>query len=388
MTRSEFTVARASCAYFFAGPGLAYGMLTARMPALKAQTEANEAEVGLILLCLGLSGMFSLAISSWLIARWSSRRVLRTSSFALLLSLPLCGLAHSPLLLGLACMVVGLSIGLVDVAMNTQGIQIERRYLSPCMSLMHASYSIGGLLGSLTGALFAGIGASPLINFLCILGLYACLRPLTVPRLQSDILYTGSTEKKKNSRAVPVLVLLCGILAMFTYAAEGSVAEWGSLLLFSVKGASEQTAALVFGAFSATTVLCRLFGDRLRGVVGDVPLMAGGTALSAAGMTVVLLSPLPGVCLLGYMAMGAGLSPIVPILFSRAGEHPDITPGKASAVVSFLAYSGMLIFPPSLGGIAHTIGLDRALISIPVLCVAIALGSLLFRQNVPLRKKA
>ena len=41
MKLSEFTVARAACAYFFLGPGLAYGMLTSRLPALKIQTGAD-----------------------------------------------------------------------------------------------------------------------------------------------------------------------------------------------------------------------------------------------------------------------------------------------------------------------------------------------------------
>lgn len=43
MKWSEFSTARAACAYFFICPGLAYGLLTARLPALKAQTGADDA---------------------------------------------------------------------------------------------------------------------------------------------------------------------------------------------------------------------------------------------------------------------------------------------------------------------------------------------------------
>ena len=60
MKWSEFSTARAACAYFFICPGLVYGLLTARLPALKTQTGADDAQIGLILLCLGVSGLAAL----------------------------------------------------------------------------------------------------------------------------------------------------------------------------------------------------------------------------------------------------------------------------------------------------------------------------------------
>lgn len=168
---------------------------------------------------------------------------------------------------------------------------------------------------------------------------------------------------------------------MLSYAAEGSVAEWGSLLLFTVKGAGEHTAALVFAAFSITTVFCRLFGDRLRHVLSDFILLFGGSLLALAGMLLALFSPLPAVCLAGYALMGAGLSPIVPTLFSRAGSCPGISAGRASAIVSILSYSGLLFFPPMLGFVAHEKGLQSALLIIVAACVILALGSFLFREK-------
>lgn len=376
MKWSEFSSARAACAYFFILSGLTYGQLTARMPALKMQTGANEEEVGYALLCLGIASLITLAVSDRLIARWGSSSILRISSLLLMISLPLFGMASSPAHLILCAILAGFCMGLVDVAINTQGIQVEHRYRRPCMSLMHASYSCGGLLGSLTGSLFAGAGLSVLANFLSIMLVYACLRPLAVPRLQQDIL-ASSGGQKEHTKGIPVFVLVCGILAMLTYSAEGSIADWGSLLLFTSKGASEHTAALVFGAYSGATALCRLFGDRLRIRMGDTPLMVGGAMLAACSMLAVLLSPWPLACLAGYVVTGIGLSPIVPILFSRAGSYPGISAGKASVVVSFLAYGGMLMFPPTVGWLAVHASLDKALFIIPALCFIVSISSLL-----------
>ncbi|MBQ4615924.1 MAG: MFS transporter [Mailhella sp.] len=378
MKFSAFTQARAACSYFFAGPGLVYGMFTSRMPALAMQTGANEAQIGLILLSLGVSGMVALAASAWIIDRLTSRTVLRLSAPLICLALPLAGLASSPLQLGLACVVIGLTMGFVDVSMNTQAIQIERAYFRPCVSMMHASYSIGGVLGSMIGALFAGLGASTLMNFICAQGLYLCFYPLAFPRMQADEATQKESGKRSSSR-LPLFVLFCGALSTVAYSAEGSVAEWGSLLLFTEKGASEFTAALVFGAFCTTMVAGRLAGDRLRCALGDFSLLFAGATLAFAGMLTVLMSPWASLCLFGYALMGLGLAPLVPIFFSRAGNTPGITPGKASAIVSFMGYSGVLVFPPSLGWLAHNVGLGTALFIIPVLCAILAAGAFLFR---------
>ena len=377
---SAYAKARTACSYFFAGSGLAYGMLTSRMPALAMQTGANEAEIGLLLLCLGVTGMAALAVRAWILDRFSSRRLLLVSTPLLCLALPLAGLAASPIQLGLVCITIGISIGFMDVSMNTQAIQIEKQFSRPCVSSMHASYSIGGIAGSAAGALFAGCGSSTLVNFLCVMGLYFCFYPLACPHMPADAPVKNEGGVTPSFR-IPIFVLICGALATAAYSAEGSVAEWGSLLLFTAKGAGESASALVFGVFCTAMVAGRLAGDRLRHDFGDFTLLFLGSCLAAAGMIIVLVSPWAAICLSGYAAMGLGLAPLVPIFFSRAGSIQGISTGKACAIVSFMGYSGVLVFPPSLGWLAHSFGLDAALTIIPVLCFVLALGSFFFRGD-------
>lgn len=379
MKWTEFTTARAACAYFFICPGLAYGMLTSRLPAMKAQTGSDEAQIGFFLLCLGVASLLSLSASGWLIARWGSRPILKTGSLVLIAALPLCGLAAHPFQLGAACALAGLGMGLADVSVNAQGIQIERHFQTPCMAFMHASYSFGGMAGALTGALFARLDMGLFANAVCVLGVYACLFPLAMKKLVADAPPVSGGKKETAASGLPVFVVMCGVLSMFAYAAEGSVGEWGSLLLFSSKGASESLAACVFAVFSAATIGCRLFGDRLRAGLGDFALVLCGASLAACGMALVLFAPDAVICLLGYALMGVGLAPLVPILFSRAGSWPGIDPGKASAVVSTLSYSGLLFFPPSLGFIASRHGLKNALFLILALCLLIGAGAFLLK---------
>ena len=380
MSLSAYAPQHAACAYFFLCPGLAYGILTSRMPALKEQTGANEAQIGLLLLCLGLSSLAALLCSGRLISRWSSRTVLRAGSLMLLLAVLVAALAPDPLLLGAAFIPVGLGMGMTDVAMNTQGIQLECRYRRPCMAFMHAAYSLGGVAGALGGALFAALNLGAFINAACVLGLYACLRPWAMPRLMDDMPPADNTPQKGAS-PVPLFVVLCGVGAMFAYVAEGSVAEWGSLLLFTVKGAEESTAACAFAVFSAATVCCRLFGDGLRRRRPDSAIVFFGGLLATGGMALVLSVQSPLLCLAGYACMGTGLAPMVPIFFSRAGACPGVSPSRASAVVSFLSYGGMLFFPPLLGFLAHDYGLEKSLSTIFLVCLVLTAGSVVLRKT-------
>ncbi|WP_308620693.1 MFS transporter [uncultured Desulfovibrio sp.] len=380
MKSVSFAEARRACAYFFLCPGLAYGIFTSRLPALKAQTGANDAEVGLILLALGLGSVCGLLTCGKAIRRSSSRTVLRVGSGLTILGLAACGLAPRPLVLGGICAFTGLGIGLSDVAQNTQGIMLESAYRKNCMSFMHAAYGLGGLAGALSGALCAWLGFGPSVNAACVLGLYSLGRPWAVPRLLPDTAPQGSGATAERGR-VPLFILCCGLLALLAFVIEGSVAEWGSLLLATAKRAPDSVAALAFAVFSLSQVGGRWFGDRLRDSVGDFLLCLVGGLTCACAMLLVLVSASPAVCLTGYAIMGLAISPVVPILFSRAGQYPGVSPVRASETVSIMSYSGLLFFPPLLGFGAQHYGLERTLMVISVLCLVVAAGAFPLRKN-------
>lgn len=387
MRLTSLAQAKAACAYFFVVPGLVYALFTARLPALKEQVAANDAQIGFILLTFGLSGLIGLVLCAPLIRRTSSRLVLRVASLLLLTALPLAALADSPLMLAAGCVFMGLSTGLADVAMNTQAIEVEKHFSVRCLAFMHAGYGVGALCGSLSAAILASLGIPPFWNFVLLMAILAVLRPFVVHHLQDDSLTAAREERAVTKRMFalpPFLVILCGLVAGCTYAAEGSVGEWGALYLFSVKGTSEQTAALVYGIFSVSAVACRLTTDILRTHFEDMYILGCGSLVAVAGMATVLWAPGAVLTLAGYACMGFGLAPIVPILFSRAGSCPGVSASTASAVVSVLAYSALLLFPPLIGVVAHSFGLHTALYLPFSLCCLLVAASFLFRT----RKKA
>lgn len=381
MDKGTFTIRRLACAYYFACPGLAYGILTSRMPALKKAIGADDAQIGFLLLCLGLSSLVALLSSNALVARLGSRFALRLGAALMLLGACLCGLAANTAQLAIFCVMAGLGMGLTDVSMNTQGIMLEARFTMPAMSSMHAAYSLGGVCGSISGAVFAALDLGYLANAVGVLGCYYIFSFWAGARLLKDPGFRNERDESVKICRVPIFVLICGLMSMLAYAVEGSVAEWGSLFLHDDKGASEQLAALVFAVFSLAVVLCRLFADKLRGVYGDFFMLFVGAILAFIGLAVAIFAPHPVLCLGGYAAMGIGLAPMVPILFSRAGAVPNVKPREASAMVAIMSYSGLLFFPPLLGLVAQSSGLSRALLIPLAACALLAAGSLALRKD-------
>lgn len=372
-----FRMVKLACAYFFICPGLTYGLFTARLPAYKAGTGADDGEIGLILLCFGLASLAGLFSGNSVITRFGSPKVLRHGSMLTLLGIVFCGFAQTPLQLAIIVAFAGLGTGFCDVAMNTLGLEVEHQYKVSCMSFLHASYSFGGVAGSLGGAIFAAFSVSPLWNAIIVLGAYACLRPLAVTHLPRKYPHKPGKPAPGGSRRIPSYVFICGFFAMLAYAVEGATGEWGSIFLHGDKGASPELAALVYAAFSLSTVISRLFGDSLRAMIGDFILLLCGSMIAFIGMASVIYLDDAVLCLGGYMLIGFGVAPIVPILFSRAASCGGVSAARTSSAVSIMAYAGMLFFPPLLGFVGDHYGLSNSLLIVLGACLALAAGSFL-----------
>ena len=382
----SYASARLACMFYFMAPGLAYGLVTSRMPALKNMTGATEGELGIILLCFGLSALIGLAFAPRLIAKISAKTTLLASSLACMLFVVLVSFSSSVWFFGIAMALLGICMGLCDVTMNVQGVEVERAYKKSSMNILHAGYNIGAAAAACAGSIFAATNFSVWVNFVLPVAVMAGMLWWAEPRL-----VTGNLEKPERSESsplvsvepkkrLPFLVWVCGLLCVCCYVSEGSVGEWGSLYLHQEKAAPESIAALVFAGFSICSLLCRLVADRLRNNFGDFLVSTAGATIALAGMLTVLSSSSWSICLIGYAMMGLGQAPIVPIAFSRAGAIKGVSTARATSLVSLLAYAGLLFAPPAFGLSAEHFGLHTALCAVPVLLtITVLLAFLLGR---------
>lgn len=382
----SYASARLACMFYFMAPGLAYGLVTSRMPALKNMTGATEGELGIILLCFGLSALIGLAFAPRLIAKISAKTTLLTSSLACMVFVVLVSFSSSVWFFGIAMALLGICMGLCDVTMNVQGVEVERAYKKSSMNILHAGYNIGAAAAACAGSIFAATNFGVWVNFVLPVAVMAGMLWWAEPRL-----VTGNLEKPERSESsplvsvepkkrLPFLVWVCGLLCVCCYVSEGSVGEWGSLYLHQEKAAPESIAALVFAGFSICSLLCRLVADRLRNNFGDFLVSTAGATIALAGMLTVLSSSSWSICLIGYAMMGLGQAPIVPIAFSRAGAIKGVSTARSTSLVSLLAYAGLLFAPPAFGLSAEHFGLHTALCAVPVLLtITVLLAFLLGR---------
>lgn len=382
----SYASARLACMFYFMAPGLAYGLVTSRMPALKNMTGATEGELGIILLCFGLSALIGLAFAPRLIAKISAKTTLLASSLACMVFVVLVSFSSSVWFFGIAMALLGICMGLCDITMNVQGVEVERAYKKSSMNILHAGYNIGAAAAACAGSIFAATNFGVWVNFVLPVAIMAGMLWWAEPRL-----VTGNLEKPERSESsplvsvepkkrLPFLVWVCGLLCVCCYVSEGSVGEWGSLYLHQEKAAPESIAALVFAGFSICSLLCRLVADRLRNNFGDFLVSTAGATLALAGMLTVLSSSSWSICLIGYAMMGLGQAPIVPIAFSRAGAIKGVSTARATSLVSLLAYAGLLFAPPAFGLSAEHFGLHTALCAVPVLLtITVLLAFLLGR---------
>ncbi len=144
----------ALCAVF-AVHGFIFASWAVRVPAVKQQTGASSAALGLALLGLSAGAVATMLIAGALCRRFGSPRVTVISSALLSVTLVLPALARSAITLGLLLLVFGAAYGCLNVAMNSIAVDMVAALSRPVMPGFHAAWSFGGLAGAGLGGLLA-----------------------------------------------------------------------------------------------------------------------------------------------------------------------------------------------------------------------------------------
>ena len=141
------------------------GTWAPRLPAIKESLGLSDGELGTALVGLAIGLVVGTRLAGAPVDRFGSRPVMRVGFPLLAATLLLPGLADSLVALFLSLFVLGLASGALDVAMNAQGIEVERHLGRPILSGLHGLWSVGLGIGAGVAALAAAIGADPLEQF-------------------------------------------------------------------------------------------------------------------------------------------------------------------------------------------------------------------------------
>ncbi|WP_329081984.1 MFS transporter [Streptosporangium sp. NBC_01469] len=374
LDRAALLRGRVAVYLLFLLSGMSIGTWTARIPSIKQGLGLSEGELSVGLLGIAAGAIAGMQVVGRLVDRYGSVKVMLPMAFAqsLVLVLP----AFMPNLAGLAVALFafGAVHGTLDVAMNANAVEIEQATGRPIMSSFHAVFSIGGFLGAATGGLLAQAALSPGATFTAVAVAIVALA-LWAARWALPLTAHAPAGTKPAAGGGGGGVLLLGVLAFCCMIGEGAAADWSSVYLSESLNSSDGFAAAAYAAFSIMMTAGRLAGDRLATLLGPVNLVRACGALAASGLGLGLLADHQIAAVIGFGCFGAGLSCIVPQVFSAAGRRDPAQAGKALARVASLGYVGFLSGPVLIGGAAEVIGLPRALAVPALLALFVALAA-------------
>ena len=370
--------ARVGVAILFFLNGMSFATWATRIPAVQARLALTPGELGLALFGTAAGALVAMNLSGYLATRFGSRSVTTIAALSLCLMLPLLALAPTLPALVTTLVLFGASNGSMDVAMNTQGVAVERQYGRPILNSFHACYSFGGLVGALVGGFVASHGIAPLPHFL---GIALLCTILTLSAARSLLPTHTDAQRTGVAFARPTRAILAlGLVAFCVVLGEGAIADWSAIYLNGTLRTGAGLAAAGYAAFSVVMAVGRGVGDPLTARLGPRTMVRLGGLVAALGLTLALVVNWIPMALLGFGLVGAGFSVVFPLTLSAAGRTSKQAAGSAIAAVATCGYVGFLIGPPVIGFVADVLSLRTALGFVVVLslCAAVfarAVGS-------------
>lgn len=359
--------------FFVAGFGMA--AWAPLVPFAQARAAIGDGALGLLLLCLGAGSIMTMSVAGALAARFGCRRVVTMAAVPLCLALPLLASAASPTWLAIGLLVLGGSLGAIDVTMNMHAVIVERASGRSIMSGFHGLFSVGGISGAacMTAALAAG--ASPVVATLCVVGVIAVAMTLAGPHLLAQ-----AGKGDEPSFAVPHgIVLFIGALCFVAFLAEGAMLDWSAVFLASVHGMATAYTGLGYALFSLAMAIGRLLGDRAVARLGGSTVIVLGGLCAAAGFALATSAPTWQPALAGFALIGIGCANIVPVLYTSVGRQSAVPEHVAVSAITTLGYAGILAGPAMIGFVAHVSSLSVAFAMLTILLLVVAAGGRLLR---------
>lgn len=358
-----------SVGLIFAINSFMFGSWVTHLPEIKSTLHLSDGQIGLALLGVPLGSIISMPFMGWVIHRFSSGKT--TLYYALLF----CVISTFPVLAPsyagffIALVLVGLTSGSLDIAMNAAAASVEKKSSLHIMSACHGMWSAGGMFGAGITSLLVGFYFDPVLHILVLAGIL-----LVMVTFLSRELLTIHDEKPGQ---VIVFSLPTGaltglaIIGFCIMMGEGAVYDWTAIYLKDTLMASPFYSGLGYAGFSLSMAVGRFYGDGLIHNWGARKLVISGAAVSFAGILTSLMIHDPLVVIAGFTLAGLGYSCLVPSVYISASRMPGGSAGSNLAAVASMGYFGLLAGPPLIGMIAEHAGLSVAMGVVLLLMVVV-----------------
>lgn len=364
--------ARVGATVVFFLTGAVFATWASRIPTIQDRLHLSPGALSLALLGSEAGALIGLGLGARIVVAVGSPAGLRLGFAVYPTALAAAAIAGSLPVLAACLAIMGTANAVIDVAINVQGVELERRRDRPLLSGLHSAHSFGVLGGGAAGGLLAAAGVAPVTHFAGVAALALAGSQLAATGLVREPGGQGPGRRERR-RALPTRPLaMLGVLAFAAFFVEGAANDWSAVLLRSVHHASPATAAAAFMAFSLALALTRSAGDRIIDRHGRVACLRGAALVAAAGVLTVVTAPGAAIALAGWTVLGVGIAPIAPMLLGAAPAAVASPAPAAIATVSRIGYAGSFAGPPLIGALAQLTSLPWALATLAPGALAVA----------------
>jgi hypothetical protein len=273
--------------------------------------------------------------------------------FNALLSLP--GFVVNTLQLVLVLFCFGSARNLMNLSMNTLGVDVQALFSRSILTTMHGIWSLAG---------FAGAGLGYLMVVFSVPTRWHLLSVSIVLVTTAIICFPYTLEKapvpqvKKPVFSLPGKQMMKFALICFgSMACENIMYDWSGIYFIKVIHSSKAVSVGAYVIYMVMMTIGRFGGDKLVGVIGVKKLLTYSGWLIFSGLMTVVLLPFQVSACFGFAMVGLGVSCMVPLVFSIAGKIKGANTGQSLAAVSTIGYLGFLLVPPMVGFIAQATNL-------------------------------
>ncbi len=370
---------RRSVSIFFVMHGLCFASWASRIPTIQSSLDLSASALGTILFALPLGFFISLPFAGWLIAKAGSKKAVILSSILYSLSLVCIGLSATREQVALSLLLFGFFANLLNISINTQAVAVEGLYKKRLMATFHGLWSLAGFAGAAIGTWMIGKAVPPLQHFILVCSAFLITIGICA-------FYLVETEKRTGEKrpllAMPDKSLLgLGLIAFCSMMVEGAMFDWSGIYFMKVVRVDSELTGIGYTTFMIAMAGMRFLADGMAGRFGLKRILQASGILTTTGLLLAVAQPQLIPALLGFLLIGMGVSIVVPMVYSAAGESKTMAAGTALTAVSSLGFMGFLIGPPAMGFVAEASSLRGSFLALTMMSIGVAVLSSFLRTG-------
>ncbi len=353
--------------------GAAFSSWVPHIPLVQERLGLGHDELGGILLAAAIGVLAVMPIAGRMADRFGSERVVRYSGLFYFIAVGIPAFMSDYVSISIAMFALGFSGAFLDVAMNANGLHVERVKGRSIMSGLHGFWSLGGFAGAGIAAAWFALPISNDYHLPLVLSVLLIAHIIAQTGLLSDahtnaILKSSQSESddeqtravKSKERNMFLLLLPFGVCAFIGQFGEGVITDWATVFMNTELSSGATMAAVGFAIYSFAMAATRLSGDALVTKFGRAQVLLTSSLLASLGTFIITLSPHYIVAWIGCFIAGMGLAVILPLLLSAAAKATGKGGGAVVSIIAATGYSAIMAGPPIIGAIGEVAGLVTA----------------------------